>query len=92
MQILSLEDQPKIGHISLYSDLYYLNHSSYGIPKRGPNSVFLLKIIKILAKTTKEDGHISGTAGPNLLIFGQIGANIVNSDPLWDQELGVSLK
>ena len=26
----------------------------------------------------KVDGHISGTAGPMLLIFGQIGANNVN--------------
>ena len=26
----------------------------------------------------KVDGHISGTAGPILLIFGQIGANNVN--------------
>ena len=38
----------------------------------------LLKSSIFLDKTMKVDGHISGTAGQILLIFGQIGANNVN--------------
>ena len=31
-----------------------------------------------MAETMKVDGHILGTVEPNLIIFGQIGANIIN--------------
>ena len=41
---------------------------------------FYSKSSNFLAETMNVDGHTSGTVGPNLLIFGWIGANIVNFD------------
>ena len=75
VQILSLS------RIKLTATVFY----KWGIinvildPKRDRQSpTFHSKSSKFLGETMKVDGHISGTVGPNLLIFDKIGANIVN--------------
>ena len=67
----------KFYEVALMFD-YQKSYCLFWMSQTALKSDILLKMINIMAETTKVDGHISRTFGPNLFIFGKIGANIVN--------------